>query len=131
MASVGKRETSVSEESDTRSAVSIGMDWGTRVTSIGLEFALPTVLGYRPGPVVGHESLDDGRRARFWGWRSECCTCSGWPPRCPIRGEDRTEVAGRTVRATMSVPRERSKPWERTIARSGLIESRLDDPILL
>ncbi len=36
----------MSEESETRSAVSIGMDWGTRVTSIGLEFALPTLLGY-------------------------------------------------------------------------------------
>jgi len=46
MASVGKRETFVSEDSDNRSSVSIGMDWGTRITSIGLEFALPAVLGF-------------------------------------------------------------------------------------
>ena len=36
----------MSEESDTRSAVSIGMDWGTRITSIGLEFALPALVGF-------------------------------------------------------------------------------------
>jgi len=29
-----------------RSALSIGMDWGTRVTTIGLEFALPAFLGF-------------------------------------------------------------------------------------
>jgi ATP synthase protein I len=46
MASVGKRETFVSDERDTRSSVSIGMDWGARITSIGLEFALPAFLGY-------------------------------------------------------------------------------------
>lgn len=31
---------------DSRSPVSIGLDWGARVTSIGLEFALPAVLGH-------------------------------------------------------------------------------------
>lgn len=31
---------------DSRSPISIGMDWGARVTSIGLEFALPAVLGH-------------------------------------------------------------------------------------
>jgi len=36
----------VSQKSDPRSAVSIGLDWGTRITTIGLEFALPTVLGF-------------------------------------------------------------------------------------
>ena len=46
MASVGKREMAVSEETDTRSSVSIGIDWGTRVTAIGMEFALPALLGY-------------------------------------------------------------------------------------
>lgn len=29
-----------------RSALSIGMDWGTRVTAIGLEFALPAFVGF-------------------------------------------------------------------------------------
>jgi hypothetical protein len=46
MASVGKRETGVIQEPDTRSALSIGLDWGTRVTTIGLEFALPAFLGF-------------------------------------------------------------------------------------
>jgi F0F1-type ATP synthase assembly protein I len=45
MASVGKRETCVIQEPDTRSAFSIGLDWGARVTTIGLEFALPAFLG--------------------------------------------------------------------------------------
>lgn len=34
------------ENQDSRSPVSIGLDWGARVTSIGLEFALPAVLGH-------------------------------------------------------------------------------------
>lgn len=46
MASVGDREGRVIERSDKRSAVSIGLDWGTRVTTIGLEFALPAFLGF-------------------------------------------------------------------------------------
>jgi len=36
----------VSQKPDGRSALSIGMDWGTRVTTIGLEFALPAFLGF-------------------------------------------------------------------------------------
>jgi len=36
----------VSQKPDGRSALSIGMDWGTRVTAIGLEFALPAFLGF-------------------------------------------------------------------------------------
>jgi hypothetical protein len=36
----------VNQEPDGRSAFSIGMDWGTRVTTIGLEFALPAFLGF-------------------------------------------------------------------------------------
>jgi ATP synthase protein I len=43
----------VSQKPGGRSALSIGMDWGTRVTTIGLEFALPAFLGF---------SLD-----RWWG----------------------------------------------------------------
>ena len=31
---------------DTRSAASAGFEWGTRVTSIGLEFAVPAALGH-------------------------------------------------------------------------------------
>src|SRR4051794_10795482 len=46
MASVGKRETCVTEKPDSRSALSIGLDWGTRITTIGLEFALPALLGF-------------------------------------------------------------------------------------
>ncbi len=34
------------ESRDSRSPISIGLDWGARVTSIGLEFALPAVLGH-------------------------------------------------------------------------------------
>ncbi len=34
------------QQPDDRSAFSIGMDWGTRVTTIGLEFALPAFLGF-------------------------------------------------------------------------------------
>jgi ATP synthase protein I len=36
----------VTQKPDGRSALSIGMDWGTRVTTIGLEFALPAFLGF-------------------------------------------------------------------------------------
>ena len=36
----------MNQEPDGRSAFSIGMDWGTRVTTIGLEFALPAFLGF-------------------------------------------------------------------------------------
>jgi hypothetical protein len=36
----------VIQEPDTRSALSIGLDWGTRVTTIGLEFALPAFVGF-------------------------------------------------------------------------------------
>jgi hypothetical protein len=36
----------VIQEQDTRSALSIGLDWGTRVTTIGLEFALPAFVGF-------------------------------------------------------------------------------------
>jgi len=36
----------VIQKPDPRSAVSIGLDWGTRITSIGLEFALPAFLGF-------------------------------------------------------------------------------------
>jgi ATP synthase protein I len=36
----------VTQKPDDRSAVSIGLDWGTRVTTIGLEFALPAFLGF-------------------------------------------------------------------------------------
>ena len=31
---------------DQRSPLSIGLDWGSRITTIGLEFALPAVLGF-------------------------------------------------------------------------------------
>ena len=43
----------VNQKPDGRSALSIGMDWGARITTIGLEFALPACLGF---------SLD-----RWWG----------------------------------------------------------------
>ncbi len=36
----------MSQKSDSRSALSIGMDWGARITTIGLEFALPACLGF-------------------------------------------------------------------------------------
>jgi F0F1-type ATP synthase assembly protein I len=45
MAIAGKRETIVSKATDKRSALSIGMEWSTRITAIGLEFALPALLG--------------------------------------------------------------------------------------
>ncbi|WP_165064299.1 AtpZ/AtpI family protein [Paludisphaera rhizosphaerae] len=33
-------------DEDSRSAVSVGMAWGTRVTAVALEFAVPGALGY-------------------------------------------------------------------------------------
>jgi len=39
-------ESVVRPKPDERSALSIGLDWGTRITSIGLEFALPAFLGF-------------------------------------------------------------------------------------
>jgi hypothetical protein len=39
-------ETTLTQKSDHRSALSIGIDWSTRVTTIGLEFALPAFLGF-------------------------------------------------------------------------------------
>lgn len=35
----------MSDERDERSALSIGMEWGARITAIGFEFALPALLG--------------------------------------------------------------------------------------
>lgn len=32
-------------ESEPRSTLSVGMDWASRVSTIGLEFALPALLG--------------------------------------------------------------------------------------
>ena len=34
------------QKPDSRSALSVGYYWGTRVTTIGLEFALPAFLGF-------------------------------------------------------------------------------------
>jgi ATP synthase protein I len=36
----------VSQKPDARSALSVGMDWGARITTIGLEFALPAFIGF-------------------------------------------------------------------------------------
>jgi ATP synthase protein I len=36
----------VVDDQDSRSSLSIGLDWSARVTSIGLEFCVPAVLGY-------------------------------------------------------------------------------------
>lgn len=36
----------MSDEPDKRSALSIGMEWSSRITTIGLEFALPAVVGF-------------------------------------------------------------------------------------
>ena len=46
MAIAGKWETFVTDEPDKRSALSIGMEWSSRITTIGLEFALPAFLGF-------------------------------------------------------------------------------------
>jgi ATP synthase protein I len=46
VSSMGERETSVIQQPDSRSALSIGLDWGTRITTIGLEFALPAFIGF-------------------------------------------------------------------------------------
>jgi ATP synthase protein I len=46
MAIAGKWETFVTEKPETRSALSIGMEWSSRITTIGLEFALPAFLGF-------------------------------------------------------------------------------------
>ena len=36
----------MARDQDSRSATSQGLEWGTRVTTIGLEFAVPALLGY-------------------------------------------------------------------------------------
>jgi ATP synthase protein I len=36
----------VVEPPESRSPLAVGMEWASRVTTIGLEFALPVVLGY-------------------------------------------------------------------------------------
>lgn len=36
----------MARDRDARSAASVGFGWGTRVTSIGLEFAVPAALGH-------------------------------------------------------------------------------------
>lgn len=36
----------MARDPDSRSAVSVGLEWGSRVTSIGLEFVVPALLGY-------------------------------------------------------------------------------------
>jgi hypothetical protein len=45
---LGEREAIVIDDRDrdSRSPVSIGLDWGARVTSIGMEFCVPAVLGH-------------------------------------------------------------------------------------
>jgi ATP synthase protein I len=42
----GGPEAIVIDDRDSRSSLSIGLDWGGRVTAIGLEFCTPAVLGY-------------------------------------------------------------------------------------
>jgi F0F1-type ATP synthase assembly protein I len=39
-------ESCVVERPDSRSSFALGMDWASRVTTIGLEFALPIALGF-------------------------------------------------------------------------------------
>jgi hypothetical protein len=39
-------ESCVVEPHEPKSWLTIGFDWGSRVTAIGLEFALPALLGY-------------------------------------------------------------------------------------
>ncbi len=39
-------EIPVSPAPEGRSAIAIGIDWGTRITTIGLEFGLPALLGF-------------------------------------------------------------------------------------
>jgi hypothetical protein len=36
----------VIQQPESRSALSIGLDWGARITTIGLEFALPALVGF-------------------------------------------------------------------------------------
>ena len=38
---------------EPRSPLSVGMEWASRVTTIGLEFALPPLLGALPRPAAG------------------------------------------------------------------------------
>jgi hypothetical protein len=46
MAGVGNRETTVIQKPESRSALSVGYYWCARVTTIGLEFALPALIGF-------------------------------------------------------------------------------------
>jgi F0F1-type ATP synthase assembly protein I len=42
----GKRGSCVVKERRSRSPLAVGLEWASRVTTIGLGFALPPVLGY-------------------------------------------------------------------------------------
>ena len=42
----GKRESCVAEQPESPSPLSVGLEWASRITTIGLEFVLPMVLGY-------------------------------------------------------------------------------------
>ncbi|MDR3617874.1 MAG: AtpZ/AtpI family protein [Paludisphaera borealis] len=42
----GEREAIVIDDQDSRSSLSVGLDWSARVTTIGLEFCVPAVLGH-------------------------------------------------------------------------------------
>jgi ATP synthase protein I len=42
----GNRETIVIQKPDSRSALSVGYYWCARVTTIGMEFATPALLGF-------------------------------------------------------------------------------------
>ena len=46
MGASGKRESCVVEQPESRSSLAVGVEWASRVTSIGMEFALPPLLGY-------------------------------------------------------------------------------------
>jgi hypothetical protein len=45
-AALGNRESCVVEQPESPSPLSVGIEWASRITTIGLEFVLPMVLGY-------------------------------------------------------------------------------------
>ena len=55
----GKRESCVVEQPESRSALAVGIEWASRVTTIALGFSLPALLGF--GSIAGGDRLRSRR----------------------------------------------------------------------
>jgi ATP synthase protein I len=46
MAPAGKREATVAERPESRSAVALGFEWASRVSTVAVGFSLPAIIGF-------------------------------------------------------------------------------------